>query len=314
MTSEGYLFGSRSCHCCCEDDCCVTIEGYSLCGPGTEGGHTWELVSGSGKFTEPGEGYYTLDTGSEVYRFDIRWWPDGDCGKIRFVAKSRIDETGGAYKEIEWGTYDLDPDDEGFVYGGSSVGKCPTTIAEDEEPTVDESDPGPSLSPLGLSSYGYSCECIDMDTCWIFEWDLEFLSAADFPALVWHASTGNQVIWVDVSDQAGGNRRTCNNGVTSDDVNPGTPGWVVAFNGADGPFGVLEGNIEAGDCFDGYVFYIYDEFYIEPPHQVIGFGSVDVEYRQDLTGVGGAADEVVIRGTITITRVSPSKKGDCECP
>jgi len=313
----GYFFGVESCHCCCPDDCCVTIQGYSLCGEGENGGETWVLVSGSGKFTEEGEGYYTLDTGTEQYRFDIRWFPDGTCGRIRFVAKSRIDETGGAFRELEWGTYGLNPDDEGFVYGSGSVGQCPTELAADDEPTVDESSPGPELPPLGLEAYGYSCDCSLMDTCWIFEWELEFLSVMDWPAVVWNATSGSQTLWVDVSDQAGGNRRTCNNGVAVDEVSPGPPGWEVFFPGTVfEPAGLNPGGwIEAGNCSEGYFFFIKSEFETIPGgHQVFGNGPTAIEFREDLTGIGGAVDEVVVRGTMTITRVSPAKKGDCVCP
>jgi hypothetical protein len=311
----GYFFGHCSCHCCCGDDCCVTIQGFSLCGPGEEGGETWVLVSGSGKFTEPGEGYYTLDTGTEQYRFDIRWFPHGSCGKLRFVARSRIDVEGGAYKEIEWGTYDLDPDDEEFVYGGSSVGQCPTALSAEVEPTIDESSPAPELEPLGLDAYGYSCDCSLMDTCWLFEFDIEFLSLVFWETggaigTQWIPYTGNQVLWVDVSDNSN-DRRTCEDGNAVDEANPGPPGWSITIPGAFS----AAGNVEAGDCLEGYALNLRSDMTGADFNPIGGEGVNPFTVEEDLTGFipAGGANETTIRGTITVTRISPSKKGDCDC-
>jgi hypothetical protein len=128
--------------------------------------------------------------------------------------------------------------------------------------------------------------------------------------------TGTQGFWVDVSDQVGGNRRTCDNGTTVDESNPGPPGW--AFSPPDPDKIWASGNIEAGDCDEGINILLASDFLIAPGGHTIAIaanGTASLSIEEDLSGETppGSVTEEVIRGTITVTAISPSVKGDCDC-
>ena len=168
---------------------------------------------------------------------------------------------------------------------------------------------------IGISQ-NCCCDCVNQDACWILEFDLEFLSSVDWGMgnpNIWIPYTGNQVLWVDVSDQSN-DRRTCADGVAVDEANPGPPGWEIIIPGAFN----ANGHVEAGNCEEGISLYMQSDFATMPGGFVMspaeGINNYSIE--EDLTAVvpPGAANQEVIRGTITLTLVVPSTKGDCGCP
>lgn len=168
------------------------------------------------------------------------------------------------------------------------------------------------------SGEGCCCgDCTVEDTCWIIEFDLEFLSLVFWETGMgteWLPYTGNQVLWVDVDDNTN-DRRTCEDGVAADEANPGPPGWLIVIPGAFN----ATGNVEAGDCQEGVSMFLQSDFATDPAGWyplALTEGVNTLSLTEDLTGATppGSATQEVIRGTITITRTSPTAKGDCGCP
>lgn len=172
---------------------------------------------------------------------------------------------------------------------------------------------------------GCCCEpqgdCTTEDTCWLIEFDLEFLSAVwwrfEGMGQQWLPLQSTHVLWVDVDDFTQ-DRRTCNDGVAVDEANPGPPGWEVQIATA---FDALV-RVEAGDCEEGVAVTVRSDFSETYLAIYLAIGDkgqatvTTVSLTQDLTqeNPAGAVDEEVVRGTITVTRTSPVEKGDCGCP
>lgn len=318
MPSVGYLFGSRSCHCCC-DDCCIAFDGRSFCSPGEDGTDAWVLVSGSGLYGTEGAGYWTRDTGTEHYRFDIRWFPQsGLCGKPRFVAKARVDEIGGAWQEVEWGTYDLNPGDPGFEYGGESSGRCPTGLTEYGEPTETMSDPAPVAVVYGIESVSFCCGCANVPHCWRIDWDFEFLQGDD----TWVQNTGYAIVYIAPSRNCDDpvpdfTRLKCRNGTAVDESVNDFPNDPVSTRYLLGANTNEFGNTDTVEL-DGVIGDVCGETEL-----ILWNDYIDFEWSYAMDGVYREYEDpgefeprpgVVVRGSATLTNISPSSEAGCGCP
>jgi hypothetical protein len=270
-------------------------------------------VSGTGLYGEEGEAYWTRDTGTEQYRFDIRWFPqNGTCGKPRFVAKARLDETGGAFQEVEWGTYDLNPGDEGFEYGGESSGDCPTLLTAYGTPVETISDPPPVNFVYGIESVTFCCGCANVPHCWTITWDFEFWDGD-----AWVQNAGSAVLYI-------ARARNCDESLPQFTRLKCRSGAAINESSSDFPNDPI-GRYLIGANTDE--FGNTDTIYLNEPMGVCGgptinlfskfadyewdYGIVDGTYREF---VGDLDPMVVVRGSATWADAYPSSEAGCACP
>lgn len=168
---------------------------------------------------------------------------------------------------------------------------------------------------------GLECCCGSCQTvghCVTITWDLEYLDfvvGCSTPR-VFFGAAGSATFYFDPDDPTA-SVLTCLNGTPiADDTAYKTFGldesWDIP-SGASGDL-VISGTIDPTVCFKPQVLLTseWGTGFEWPDAELVGdYGEV----TEDLTGTGDCgADEVSIRGTITMTDTWPSTSEDCACP
>jgi hypothetical protein len=163
---------------------------------------------------------------------------------------------------------------------------------------------------------GEEVQCDEVGHCVHVVWDLEYLdffTACD--PRVFNAASGSASFYFDPNDQSL-SKLVCLNGVAVADDTPYKVSdglWDIP-SGASFPLRISGTISPPPDCFEVQVL-LTSEFSVGLSWPGSSYGGQYVELTEDQTANPPCgAEEVTVRGSITVTDTWPVDEGDCGCP